>query len=47
MHYIYIYIYILPPYYWAVNGGDLEPAEKFEDKLMKYLNYRTGREADR
>jgi len=37
---------ILPAYCWAVNGGDLEPADKLEDIRMKCLTYRTGGEAD-
>jgi uncharacterized membrane-anchored protein len=39
-------ILILPAYCWAVNGRDLEPAEKLEDIRMKYLTYWMGREAD-
>ena len=39
-------ILILPAYCWAVNGRDLEPAEKLEVIRLKYVIYRKGREAD-
>jgi hypothetical protein len=40
-------VLILPAYCWTVNGRDLELGEKLEAIRMKYLTYRTGREADR